>query len=239
MNESAYSNVKMIMKGNHLKGRLENQSSAKPISKDNIICLLQGASKLSILRLNGDYATITTVAITLTNGIQMEGEDAHWLALLDSIVGSITSRISPFWDWGQSLANSTDGQGIFMDSQAPRFAKAQLGADLTEGLWLMSIGLILHECKEFEKANVYFRIAMESCYANYENNHPTISVAAKDLALSYESLGLDSEKKQTLTGLLSGTGEYAQLDEECLERLAGSFDCEVLAFSSTGPVVIT
>ncbi|KAF3074247.1 hypothetical protein CFAM422_003884 [Trichoderma lentiforme] len=78
---------------------------------------------------------------------------------------------------------------------------------------------------------------MESCYVEYENNHPTISVAAKDLALIYESLALNSEKEQTSTGLFSGTREYVQLDEECLKRLAGSFDGEVLAPSSTGPVI--
>jgi hypothetical protein len=70
---------------------------------------------------------------------------------------------------------------------------------------------------------------MESCYAEYQNNYPTISVATKDLALIYEGLGLNSEKKQILTSLFSGTREYVQLNEECSKRLAGSFDCEVLA----------
>ncbi|KAL7952166.1 hypothetical protein V8C34DRAFT_169900 [Trichoderma compactum] len=72
-NESAYSNVKMIVKGKHLKGQWVLQSSAKSILKDDIICLLQGASKLSILRQNEDYFTIVAVAITLTDGTQIEG----------------------------------------------------------------------------------------------------------------------------------------------------------------------
>lgn len=55
------------------------------------------------------------------------------------------------------------------------------------------------------------------------------SVATTDLALIYESLGPNSEKKQISTGLFSGIREYVQLDEECLKRLAGSFDCEGLA----------
>lgn len=70
---------------------------------------------------------------------------------------------------------------------------------------------------------------MESCYAEYENNHPTTPVAAKDLALIYESLGLNSERKQTSTGLFSRIIEYVQVDEECLKRPAGSFDCDVRA----------
>lgn len=71
---------------------------------------------------------------------------------------------------------------------------------------------------------------MERYYAEYENhNHPTISVAAKDLALIYEALGFENKKRQTLIGLFSETGEYVQLDEECLKRLVGSSDCDVLA----------
>lgn len=97
MNESAYSNVKMIMKGNHLKGRLVLQSSAGSISNDNIICLLQGAPKLSILRQNGDYVTIVTVAFTLANGTRMEGEDAYWPALLDSVI-ILPRDFLLFWD---------------------------------------------------------------------------------------------------------------------------------------------
>ncbi|KAL6822134.1 hypothetical protein J3E69DRAFT_368287 [Trichoderma sp. SZMC 28015] len=124
-----------------------------------------------------------------------------------------------------------------MDSQALQYAKAQLWTDLIRRLWLMNIGFITHDRKKFEKANVYLQKAIKSWYAEYENNHPTISVAAKDLVLIYESLGLNSEKKQTSTGLFSGTREYVQLDEECLKRLAGSFNCEVLAPSSTGPVI--
>ncbi|KAL7952165.1 hypothetical protein V8C34DRAFT_299954 [Trichoderma compactum] len=93
----------------------------------------------------------------------------------------------------------------------------------------MNIWLILHDRKEFEKGNVYLRRAMERDYAEYENNnHPTISVAAKDLALIYEILGFENEKRQTLIGLFSGTREYIQLDEECSKRLAGSSDCDVL-----------
>lgn len=95
-----------------------------------------------------------------------------------------------------------------MDRQAPQYAKAQLGTDLIRRLWLINTEFITHDRKELGKANLYFRKAMGSCYAEYENNHPTISVAAKDLALIYESLGLNSEKKQTSTGLFSGTRKY-------------------------------
>ncbi|KAK6826671.1 hypothetical protein RU639_004778 [Aspergillus parasiticus] len=79
-------------------------TSAKPIQKGDIVCLLEGASKPSIIRpYKGYFSLIVTSATPL-----QEEEDVRW----DEIFETLRSRHDPIrdlsliWDWETSHTNS-------------------------------------------------------------------------------------------------------------------------------------
>src|SRR6202020_1968220 len=73
------------------------QPSAKPIQNGDLICLLQGASKPTIIRSYKDYFAIILIAVTPEN-IQTGVGDIGWLELLRSIK-LFTRDFLLVWDW--------------------------------------------------------------------------------------------------------------------------------------------
>lgn len=76
------------------------QASAKPIQDGDVVCLLQGASRPTIIRLYEDYCAIIAISVTPTGDEQTEGADVDWLDLLRSI----TTFLCDFLPNGSAMA---------------------------------------------------------------------------------------------------------------------------------------
>ncbi|KAF2179298.1 hypothetical protein K469DRAFT_741692 [Zopfia rhizophila CBS 207.26] len=102
------------------------QASAKSIREGDLICLLEGASKPTIVRLCKDHFVIIMIAPTPTEDITDNG-DIKWSDLL----GSITTFPRDFllvWDWKQSPRKLQDGKDskVLIGSRVPKPSKTEL-----------------------------------------------------------------------------------------------------------------
>jgi hypothetical protein len=85
-----------------------SQASAKPIQKGDFVCLLQGASSPTIIRLRREVSDIIVIAVPPTDNLR------EWPA-------SITTPsydLLLVWDWDESRRESQDGEdcGYFISN---------------------------------------------------------------------------------------------------------------------------
>lgn len=73
------------------------QTSAKSIQNGDLICILQGASKPTIIRLHEDHFAIIVITAVPPKYIRTGGEDIEWSKLSQS--ASFTRDFLLVWDW--------------------------------------------------------------------------------------------------------------------------------------------
>lgn len=69
--------------------------SAKSIRSGDVVCLLEGASKPSIVRVCKDFFTVIMIAAMPLEDIQIEGESIAWQKLLSSVKAFSRDFCSP------------------------------------------------------------------------------------------------------------------------------------------------
>ncbi|KAE8319313.1 heterokaryon incompatibility protein-domain-containing protein [Aspergillus transmontanensis] len=117
--------------------------SAKPIQKGDIVCLLEGASKPSIIRpYKGYFSLIVTSATPL-----QEEEDVRW----DEIFETLRSRYDPIrdisliWDWETSHTNSGKLQELEIPMESTDTAPGISGMDSEETKRFDDLTLIVRD----------------------------------------------------------------------------------------------
>ncbi|KAF7945879.1 uncharacterized protein EAE97_004917 [Botrytis byssoidea] len=127
------------------------QASAKPIQEHDIICLLDGASKPSIIRLCKDHFAVVVIAATPLNVLIRD----EW----PQISRSKTQFLRDFviiWDWESSYGNMQHGEEyetlaeIFR--QASLLSRVERVGPLGEATRLWNDIAILNDLGEYEKA---------------------------------------------------------------------------------------
>ncbi|KAM0175384.1 hypothetical protein ACHAPC_009627 [Botrytis cinerea] len=128
------------------------QASAKPIQENDIICLLYGASKPTIIRLRKDHFDVIVIAATNLN----KGSCFEW----PKISQSTTKFLRDFllvWDWENSYENLQDQEEYDIltktYSQSLFSSKAKSGEYLNEAIRLWNDIAILDDLKEHKKAD--------------------------------------------------------------------------------------
>ncbi|KAL5328321.1 hypothetical protein ACEPPN_001820 [Leptodophora sp. 'Broadleaf-Isolate-01'] len=124
------------------------QASAKPIQERDVICLLHGASKPTIIRLCKDHFAVIVIAATPLNGSDSFGRSQ-----------STTQFLRDFllvWDWEKPLGKSQDQEEyealIKAHSQALEYSKAGFGDYLGEATRMWNDIMILDDLGEYENA---------------------------------------------------------------------------------------
>ena len=127
------------------------QASAKPIEERDIICILHGSSKPTIIRPCKDHFAIIVIAATPLN----EGGSFGW----PETSQSITHFLRDFflvWDWEKPLGESQDQEHetlIKANSQALEYSKVEFGDHLDKTTRLWDAIMILDDSGEYEKAD--------------------------------------------------------------------------------------
>ncbi|KAM0310603.1 hypothetical protein ACHAO8_007969 [Botrytis cinerea] len=128
------------------------QASAKPIQENDIICLLYGASKPTIIRLCKDHFDIIIIAATTLN------TESHfeWPEISQSTTKFLRDFLL-FWDWENSYEKLQDQEKYDTltktYSQSLFSSKAKSGEYLNEAIRLWNDIAILDDLKEHEKAD--------------------------------------------------------------------------------------
>lgn len=136
------------------------QSTAKSIQEGDIICLLEGAKRPTIVRLCNGYFTIIAIAAVPPKHMHTEIEDIEWAELTQS--ASFTRDFLLVWDWEFSPnsqgPNKFDALILANDSllQCP---KMKLESDMESALRAWNVAQILGDAGEFKKAEMEKRKA--------------------------------------------------------------------------------
>jgi ankyrin repeat protein len=130
------------------------QVSARPIREGDLICLLQGASKPTIIRLCNDYFGIIVVAAAPQEDMETKSRHLKWLTL--SLSGNIFTRdFLLLWDWENSLKLQDQERYetvIRTNSLVSECSKTELGTYLENATRTWNIALILGDLEEYGKA---------------------------------------------------------------------------------------
>ncbi|KAI0814470.1 heterokaryon incompatibility protein-domain-containing protein [Xylaria sp. FL0064] len=118
------------------------QAPAKSIQKGDVVCLLKGALKPTIVRLFEDYCAVIAIAVTPTDDKRTEKVGINWLDVLPSIT-TFPSDFLLIWDWEKSWERLEDEDyKCFIESRLPKHARTELES-YNKGLSLWDIGRIL------------------------------------------------------------------------------------------------
>jgi ankyrin repeat protein len=145
-------------------------ASAKPIQERDIICLLHGASKPTIIRLYKDHFAVIVIAATPLNGISR----FSWPEASQSIIQFMRDFLL-IWDWEKPLGELQDQEEyktlIKTYSQALEYSKAEFGVYLAEAIRLWNDIMILDDLGEDEKADERLLEARSSYMTVFKNKH--------------------------------------------------------------------
>ncbi|KAK6596135.1 ankyrin repeat-containing protein [Botrytis cinerea] len=148
------------------------QASAKPIRKHDIVCLVYGASKPSIIRLCKDYFAVVVIAATPLNELirhewtQFPGSKIQFLRDFELV-----------WDWESSYGNMQDEEEfatlIKEFSQVSVFSRAEPRRYLEKATRLWDDIAILDDMSKYEEADERFIAAQDEYYLAAFGKIPT------------------------------------------------------------------
>ncbi|KAF5708940.1 Pfs domain-containing protein [Fusarium globosum] len=131
--------------------RWAHHATANSIRKGDVVCLLQGASKPTIIRLYEDYCAVIAIAVTPTDDERIEGLDIDFHR--DFLL---------IWDWEGSWETLGDERGYecLLSSRVSKHAKTELENYPDKAARLRNIGLILGDLEKYEEAENSLQKAM-------------------------------------------------------------------------------
>jgi ankyrin repeat protein len=139
------------------------QVSAKPIQVGDIICLLQGASNPTIIRLRKDHLAVIMIAVTpLDNAQTKNGHiERPTVSTLEKI---FTRDFLLVWDWENSFEKLQDQQRyeMLMNKGNPvsKCSKTKSEDGLSKATRIWNVALILGDLEEYENAGENLREAV-------------------------------------------------------------------------------
>ncbi|KFA51961.1 hypothetical protein S40293_09494 [Stachybotrys chartarum IBT 40293] len=206
-------------------------TTAKSIRKGDAVCLLQGASKPMIVRLYNDYCAIIAISVTPTSNVERERSGVDWPELLGAV--KIFRRdFLIVWNWEDISERMGDKKADewFENSQVPRHTKPESERELDEASRLRNTGLILADLERCEAAEWNLLKAMD-VHIRVSGSLEHMVHSMDDLALVCRGLG-DSKrayKLKLMANMLGQRGDYSQITEEIIARVARSAGPEIMA----------
>ncbi|KAM0417158.1 hypothetical protein ACHAPT_012866 [Fusarium lateritium] len=127
------------------------QASAKPIQVGDIVCLIQGASRPTIIRLNNDFWMVVMMTVSPTDDPRAASRDVKWSEVVSSVT-TFPRDLQLVWDWNMRPGNLNDelpgGSGT----------EDHLGSATRLG----NIGLVLRDIERYEEAEKNLRKSVEA-----------------------------------------------------------------------------
>ncbi|RSL65147.1 hypothetical protein CEP53_003781 [Fusarium sp. AF-6] len=145
-----------------LDSRWTLQVSAKSVQVGDVICLVQGASMPTIIRLYNDCWVVVTIAVAPPDDLQAAGRDTK-----SGLLRLITTFPHDFllvWDWDIYPDESQDRQdyGHFMGASVSRYPKAELEDRLDKVTRLRDIIVVLQDMERHDETWEFIQKAMEN-----------------------------------------------------------------------------
>ncbi|KAK3896460.1 hypothetical protein C8A05DRAFT_20565, partial [Staphylotrichum tortipilum] len=123
-------------------------ASAKSIQQRDVICLLQGASRPTIIRLHSDYSAIIRIAVPLMDDSDVP--NTKWSEHRESIT-SFPDDFLLIWDWHTSREHAEEYKD-FRSRQGLSDHRMQSHKDLDRATRWWTMGRVLESAKRSEEA---------------------------------------------------------------------------------------
>ena len=128
------------------------QASAKPIQNGDLVCLLQGASKPTIIRTRKDHFAVIVIAVTPRQGVQTESRYVERQGSLPSME-SFSRDFLLVWNWDES--NETLAEINTLVSEYSMITSNKITS-------LYNVALILQDAEEYEETGKRFQEIIEA-----------------------------------------------------------------------------
>ena len=161
------------------------QASAKSIRQGDLICLLQGASKPTVIRTCKDNFTVIKIAVTLQQGVQTESGYTERQRPLPSMK-SFPRDFLLVWNWEELAGNLRDRVGyetrIEVNTLVPEYSMTTSNKAAT----LYDVALILGDLEEYKEARKRLQEAIESYEGTPTKEHLYKLADIENLALIHK-----------------------------------------------------
>jgi len=129
------------------------RTSAKHVKNGDVICLLKGAFKPTVVRLQEDYFIIIMIAAVPPEDIRTKDGEIEWLELVQS--ASFIRDFVLVWDWETSLGNTQElGQynALIQRHNLQPHAGTKLENDMESSIRTWNVAQILGDLGEFSES---------------------------------------------------------------------------------------
>jgi hypothetical protein len=137
--------------------------SAKSILDNDLVCLLEGASKPTIIRRCKDHFAVIVIAATPTMEIPTGSGHVKWTELLRSIT-TFPRDFLLIWDWKKCPERWRDRDYeslIEITSQVPNYSKTKLEGYLDKATRVWNVALILKDSEMDDEAGKALDLILE------------------------------------------------------------------------------
>ncbi|KAM0158435.1 hypothetical protein ACHAPG_004113 [Botrytis cinerea] len=160
------------------------QASAKSIRQGDLVCLLKGASKPSIIRAYKDHFSIILIAVALQDKIQRQGECFESLNPF-SWTKKVSRDFLLIWKWKQNpedLQGQAEDEGII---ESYFFLPEYLKTDTNRAVNSINVALALGDTRNYEKADNILQRQIDSYQGILGRENLDILVLKESLAWIY------------------------------------------------------
>lgn len=191
------------------------QASAMSIQPGDFICLLQGASKPTIIRLREDYCVIVAISVTPSGKHQISGEPFNWIDC-SRWIQAYPLEFLLVWDWEMSSEKfwSGDHYEHLLNNRVLEYEETR-----TEDRWdkvtrFHSIGLLLIDLGKYEEGIEKLLKAIEAYERTYEKDHKGYKEIHEIIGSGIKmeattSLNQKVETLRIMADILGQRGDYA------------------------------
>ncbi|KAK3948649.1 heterokaryon incompatibility protein-domain-containing protein [Pseudoneurospora amorphoporcata] len=132
-------------------------TTVKSVQKGDIVCLLQGATRPTILRPYNDHWAVIIIAVSPAGDSQATTRDIKWSELLQSIT-VFPHDFLLIWDWNINPDRQQDKNNHDYFASIPEHSKTGLEGCLDAATRIRNVRLVLQEVKQYGVAVKNLRV---------------------------------------------------------------------------------
>ncbi|KAK3955167.1 ankyrin repeat-containing domain protein [Pseudoneurospora amorphoporcata] len=169
-------------------------TTVKSIQKGDVVCLLQGATRPTILRPYNDHWAVIMIAVSPAGDPQATTRDIKWSELLQSIT-VFPHNFLLIWDWDINPDRQQDKNNHDYFASIPEHSKTGLEGCLDAATRIRNVRLVLQEVKQYGVAVKNLRE----------------ETAVLERALGTEDLEKEDAKETMVNQLIEDKGQWTLL----------------------------
>ncbi|KAG9232364.1 heterokaryon incompatibility protein-domain-containing protein [Amylocarpus encephaloides] len=191
-------------------------ASARSIRDGGLVCLLQGASKPTVIRQYKDHFVIITIAVAPTIEVPMGGAHIKWPELLQSIT-TFPRDFLLIWDWEGSPERwqDRDYESLMeINSQVPKDSKTELEDDLHKATRVWNVVAILKDSEMDKEARQTLDLILENSTSVPAPEKHLDKIYITSLSLSFHIDCTGKEREESSSTLKDILGSLVVLSSQ-------------------------